>query len=161
MKIFWCGLAVVLASSAVGMQAQMQVASTDVTEIPLTGVKVTQLAMLQGDFPPAVKPRKWEMGPFVDYGNGLLDRTDYHFFMAGFQVGRVMTPMVHAGALSGRFELGGNVMPLFQAYTPAAHSVTTIEPGGDSSTTENYGGGNVYGGECDAGGLPVELWAGA
>ena len=88
-------------------------------------------------------PRKWEMGPFVDYGNGLLDRTDYHFFMAGFQVGKVLTPMVHAGAFSGRFEFGGNVMPLFQAYTPAPHSVVVTSNG--TITTENYGGGTFTG----------------
>jgi hypothetical protein len=84
------------------------------------------------------------MGPFVDYGNGLLDRTDYHMLMVGFQAGRVISPMVHAGVLSGRFELGANVMPLFQAYTPAAHAVTVTD-GAGATTTERIGGGTFTG----------------
>ncbi len=95
------------------------------------------------------EPRKWEMGPFVEYGNGLLDRTDYHFLMAGFQVGRVISPMVHAGPLSGRFEFGGNVMPLFQAYTPAPYTVVIptqdARPAPKVELDEHYGGGTFTG----------------
>lgn len=88
-------------------------------------------------------PRKWEFGPFVNYGNGVGDRSDYHFFAAGFQAGRLMTPMIHAGRLTGRFELGANVMPLFQAYTPAAHD-QTVETG-DGVITQRVGGGTFTG----------------
>ena len=76
-----------------------------------------------------LEPRKWEFGPFVNYGNGVGDRSDFHFFAVGFQAGRSMTPVIHAGPLTGRFELGANVMPLFQAYTPAAHCDPTIVNG--------------------------------
>jgi hypothetical protein len=72
-----------------------------------------------------------------------MDRTDFHFFAAGFQAGRVISPMVHAGPLSGRFELGANVMPLFQAYTPAAHDQTVDT--GDGTITQRIGGGTFTG----------------
>lgn len=87
--------------------------------------------------------RKWEFGPFVNYGNGVGDRSDYHFFAAGFQAGRALTPVVHAGPLSGRFELGANVMPLFKIYTPAPYSISVSSPSG--TTTESFGGGNFTG----------------
>jgi lipid A 3-O-deacylase len=86
---------------------------------------------------------KWEFGPFLSYGNGLIDRTDYHFLTAGFQAGRMMTPIVHAGPFTGRFELGANIMPLFQAYTPAPHDVVVDSPNGP--VTERYGGGTFTG----------------
>jgi hypothetical protein len=87
--------------------------------------------------------RRWEMGPFVNYGNGVGDRADFRFFALGFQVGRNLTPVIHAGPLSGRFELGGNIMPLFQAYTPAPH--TQVVTSGDTQVTENIGGGTFTG----------------
>jgi hypothetical protein len=49
------------------------------------------------------------------------DRSDYKFFWAGFQVAKVLSPVVHAGIFSGQFEFGGEIMPLFQAYTPPPH----------------------------------------
>jgi len=66
--------------------------------------------------------RSWEYGPFAFYGNGLNERSDYRFFAAGVQAGKILTPELHAGILSGQFELAGNIMPIWQAYTPAAHS---------------------------------------
>jgi len=78
--------------------------------------------------------RSWEYGPFVNYGNGVGDRSDYKFLWAGFQLAKPLSPVVHAGILSGQFEFGGNIMPLWQAYTPAPHSATylCVEPGGTS-----------------------------
>jgi lipid A 3-O-deacylase len=99
--------------------------------------------MMAGPNAHAQAPRKWEFGPFVNYGNGLSDRTDFHFFAVGFQAGRMMTPVIHAGPFTGRFELGANVMPLFQAYTPAAHDETVDT--GDGTTTERIGGGTYTG----------------
>jgi lipid A 3-O-deacylase len=63
----------------------------------------------------------WEFGPFAGWGTGLGNRDHFKFFFAGFQGGKVLTPVIHAGILSGQFELGANIMPLWQAYTPAAH----------------------------------------
>ncbi|MGA8740823.1 MAG: acyloxyacyl hydrolase [Terracidiphilus sp.] len=65
--------------------------------------------------------KSWEYGPFVNWGTGVGDRSDFKFFWAGFQLGKPLSPVVHAGILSGQFELGGNIMPLWQAYTPAPH----------------------------------------
>jgi hypothetical protein len=84
--------------------------------------------------------RSWEMGPFVNVGNGLIDRTDYHFLSLGFQLGKALTPVVKAGPLSGQFEMDLNVMPMWQAYTPAAHSVTSAGVGGTTVTTQYEGG---------------------
>ena len=77
---------------------------------------------------PAVNPvaqvrqaKSWEYGPFVNYGNGLGDRSQYRFLWAGFQLAKPLTPVLHAGILSGQFEFGVNIMPVWQAFTPAPH----------------------------------------
>ncbi|MEI9969203.1 MAG: acyloxyacyl hydrolase [Terracidiphilus sp.] len=67
--------------------------------------------------------RSWEYGPFANWGTGVGDRSDYKFFWAGFQVGKILSPVVHAGIFSGQFEYGGEIMPLWQAYTPPPHTV--------------------------------------
>jgi hypothetical protein len=72
---------------------------------------------------------RWEYGPFANYGFGVGDRSSYKFLSAGFQLGKPVFPAVHAGVFSGRFELGGNIMPLWQAYTPAPHNETFSFPG--------------------------------
>jgi hypothetical protein len=68
--------------------------------------------------------RNWEYGPFVNGGTGVGDRSDYSFFSAGFQLAKPLTPVLHAGIFSGQFEFGGNIMPLWQSYTPAPHYAT-------------------------------------
>ncbi len=68
--------------------------------------------------------RSWEYGPFVNGGTGVGDRSDYGFLSAGFQLGKPLTRVLHAGILSGQFEFGGNIMPLWQSYTPAPHYAT-------------------------------------
>jgi len=65
--------------------------------------------------------RSWEYGPFANGGAGVGDRSDFQFFSLGFQLAKPLSPVMHAGFLSGQFEFGGNIMPLWQAYTPAAH----------------------------------------
>jgi lipid A 3-O-deacylase len=65
--------------------------------------------------------QSWEYGPFVNYGAGVGDRSHYKFLSAGFQLGKPLTPVFHAGILSGQFEFAGNIMPFWQAYTPAPH----------------------------------------
>jgi hypothetical protein len=78
--------------------------------------------------------RSWEYGPFVNWGTGVGDRSDFKFLWAGFQLAKPLTPVFHAGVFSGQFEFGGNIMPLWQAYTPAPHTANyhCIEPGGES-----------------------------
>ncbi len=93
----------------------------------------------------------WTMGPFLNYGNGAGVRSDFHFLMGGFEMGKVLTPVVHAGFLSGQFELAGNIMPLWQAWTPAPHTqfysscpIPVPTPSNGSCTLE-VGGGHYSG----------------
>ena len=88
---------------------------------------------------PAHQQPSWEYGPFINYGNGLASRSSYKFLSAGFQLGKEVTPVVHAGAFSGQFELGGNIMPLWQAYTPAPYTETV------GSDIYSFGGGTYRG----------------
>jgi hypothetical protein len=76
--------------------------------------------------------RSWEYGPFINGGTGVGDRSDYKFLSAGFQLAKPMTQVLHAGIFSGQFVYGGNIMPLWQAYTPAPYKATylCVEPGG-------------------------------
>lgn len=63
----------------------------------------------------------WEMGPEANWGIGLGNRDTFQFFWTGFQLGKVLTPVVHAGKFSGQFELGGNINPLWLGFTPPPH----------------------------------------
>lgn len=87
----------------------------------------------------------FEWGPFINYGNGLgHDRSSYRFLSGGVQFGKPMFPVVHAGILSGQFELNGNIMPLWQAYTPAPHYETFSFPG-QTPYVAPVGGGTYRG----------------
>ena len=72
--------------------------------------------------------QSWEYGPFVNGGWGLGNRDNFHFFSAGVEVGKVMTPVLHAGILSGQFQFAANLMPIWQAYTPAPHEQSFLYP---------------------------------
>ena len=88
----------------------------------------------------------WEYGPFVNWGTGLGNRDSYKFFWGGFELGKVMTPVEHAGIVSGQFELAGNIMPLWQAYTPAPYSVQIACGTPPTNTCSlGYGGGTFRG----------------
>ncbi|HEY1208054.1 MAG TPA: acyloxyacyl hydrolase [Terracidiphilus sp.] len=91
--------------------------------------------------------RSWEFGPFVSGGIGVGDRSDYRFLSAGVQLGKPLTPVLHAGVFSGQFELGGNIMPLWQSYTPAPHTATftCIEAGQPVSCVLPVAGGTYNG----------------
>jgi hypothetical protein len=92
--------------------------------------------------------RNWEYGPFVNGGTGIGDRSSYQFFWAGFQVGKPLTPVLHAGILTGQFEYGANIVPFWQAYTPAPHLKTyTCEDklGNPYSCSLPVGGGTYTG----------------
>ncbi|MGH9600338.1 MAG: acyloxyacyl hydrolase [Terracidiphilus sp.] len=66
----------------------------------------------------------WEYGPFVDWGTGVGNRSDFKFLWSGIQLGKPLTPVIKAGIFSGQFEIGGNIMPLWLGFTPAAHEQT-------------------------------------
>jgi hypothetical protein len=86
----------------------------------------------------------WEYGPFINWGTGLGNRDTFRFLSAGVQLGKPLFPAVHAGIFSGQFELGGNIMPLWQAYTPAPHSETFKFPG-QAPYVAPVGGGTYSG----------------
>ncbi len=92
---------------------------------------------------PARQHQSWEYGPFINYGNGVTDRSSYRFLSAGVQLGKTLTPVVHAGFFTGQFELGGNIMPLWQAYTPAPHEQAGLCSGTPCELP--YGGGTFRG----------------
>lgn len=83
------------------------------------------------------------MGPIVYFGQGTGNRDHYRFFSAGFQIGKPLTPVLHLGKLSGQFELGGNIQPIWQAYTPAPH-LQPVEFEGQTYMVP-YGGGTFTG----------------
>jgi lipid A 3-O-deacylase len=87
--------------------------------------------------------RSWEMGPFINWGKGVGERADFTFLWAGFEVGKTLTPVLKAGILSGQFQLAGNIMPLWQAYTPAPHLQTFTYQG--KTYVDPVGGGTYYG----------------
>ena len=86
------------------------------------------------------------MGVFANYANGVSTRSSYHFLAAGFQVGKPLTPVLHAGILSGQFELGANIQPLWQAYTPGRHieTRTCVNPDGSTEPCSVPVGGGTF-----------------
>jgi len=92
--------------------------------------------------------KSWEYGPFLNWSTGVGVRSDYKFFSGGFELGKVLTPVVHAGILSGQFQLSGNIMPLWLAFTPPPHEgeITCVPVSGASYPCPwPYGGGTFYG----------------
>jgi lipid A 3-O-deacylase len=88
------------------------------------------------------KERSWEFAPFANYGNGIGgDRSNYRFFFAGVEAGKVLTPPIHAGILSGQFQYAVNIIPFWQAYTPAPHLQTFVFQG---VTYQQLVGGGTY-----------------
>ena len=82
------------------------------------------------DNPPEAirKHQSFEYGPFVNGGFGLGNRDNFYFLSAGVEGGKILTPVFHAGIFSGQFQYAANIMPLWQAYTPAPHEQTFIYP---------------------------------
>lgn len=87
--------------------------------------------------------KSWEYGPIANWGTGVGERSDFKFFFAGAQVGKPISRVLHAGILSGQFEFAGNIIPFWQAYTPAPHD-QTFSYGGEPFT-EPVGGGTYTG----------------
>jgi hypothetical protein len=89
----------------------------------------------------------WQLEPFVNYGNGFGNRDKYKFFWAGVEAGKILTPVVGRGWWSGQFQFAGNIMPLWQAYTPAPHDepYTCIVNGQAAPCELPYGGSTFRG----------------
>ena len=88
----------------------------------------------------------WQIEPFVNYGNGFGNRDQYRFLSAGVEVGKILTPVLGKRWWSGQFEYAGNIMPLWQAYTPAPHDVqiACVDPSGQLTTCPWPFGGGTY-----------------
>jgi hypothetical protein len=87
--------------------------------------------------------QSWHLGPIANWGTGVGNRSDFKFFFAGLEGGKVLTRVMHAGILSGQFEYAGNILPFWQAYTPAPHDQTFLY--GDAVYTYPVGGGTYTG----------------
>ncbi len=70
----------------------------------------------------ALARRSWEYGPFFQGGMGIGDRASYKFTAAGFRIGKVITGEHLGGLFRGQFELAGEILPYWQAFTPAPHT---------------------------------------
>ncbi|MGA9670507.1 MAG: acyloxyacyl hydrolase [Terracidiphilus sp.] len=87
------------------------------------------------------KDKSWEFGPFVNGGSGFGNRDNFQFLSVGIQGGKVLTPVIHAGILTGQFELGANIMPLWLGFTPAPNpNANFLYPNGTSFTGPEGGG---------------------
>ncbi len=89
----------------------------------------------------------WELGPVVQAGVGIGDRSSFRFFTAGAHAGKVLTPPLLSGLLRGQFEYAGEILPFWQAYTPAPHlqSVKYVFQGQTGTARVPYGGGTYTG----------------
>jgi hypothetical protein len=124
------------------MGAMSAIAQTGNYSVPISAGSGEKTMMVAGT-PASDDPvgqvrnqRGWEYGPFINWGTGVGDRSDFKFLSAGFELG-------------GQFQLAGNMMPLWQAYTPAPHlqTETCVNPVTTQtySCTLPYGGGTFYG----------------
>jgi lipid A 3-O-deacylase len=104
--------------------------------------------------PTASEPRPvtakgaWELGPFVNGGVGVGERSSFSFFWAGVHVGKVLTRPAGPGFLKGQFEFAGELIPFWQSYTPAPHIETVsykTEDGVVHYDQVPYGGGTYTG----------------
>ena len=83
-------------------------------------------------------------GPFINWGTGVGDRANYKFLSGGVEFQKPMFPVVHASIFSGQFVGAANIMPFWQAYTPAPHLQTIATSGGGTSVVP-FGGGTFRG----------------
>jgi lipid A 3-O-deacylase len=147
MLLVWAAVASAQAQSRVASGSDAVDADNAVVDPVLSG---SGLGRLPEDGPVEVvrKKRSWEFGPFVNGGTGLGNRDNFKFFSVGFQGGKVVTHVIDLGFLSGQFELGANIMPLWQAYTPAPTADATFLypcPTGTCTFVGPEGGGTYTG----------------
>jgi hypothetical protein len=133
------------------LAAGMAVASAQTQAGPATPAGANEVSSTLSSpvsIDPVAQVRKnlsWEYGPFLNGGNGFGNRDDYRFFSAGFQVGKILTPVIGKGILAGQFEYGANMMPLWLAFTPAPNpNANFLYPNG-TSFTGPLGGGTYVG----------------
>ena len=64
-----------------------------------------------------------EVSAFAEGGFGVEQNSDVKFFSLGVHAGKVLTPAIGPGLLRGQFEVGVEVLPFWQAYTPRVTEV--------------------------------------
>jgi hypothetical protein len=103
-----------------------------VLSMALSGVLAAQstVASVQPDSPVATVSNStpWEYGALVQGGNGLQDRTDFHFLMVGAHLGKVLTPDFGTGMFKGNLEYAVEVLPFWQSYTPKFQRISCSGP---------------------------------
>lgn len=81
--------------------------------------------------------RPWNFGALVQGGFGVTEsRGDFHFFTAGVHAGRVLTPLMGHGIVRGNFELGVEVFPFWQSYTPTSLRQNCVTVAGPFNTQQ-------------------------
>jgi lipid A 3-O-deacylase len=137
---------VILIAACTGLAASAQTASnsdhSDAVKTTMNGTGISSL-----DDSPVAEVRKhesWEYAPLVNYGRGIGgDRSQYGILSLGIEGGKVLTPPIHAGIFSGQFQYAVNIMPFWQAYTPAPHDQIFVYQG--VTYDEPIGGGTYTG----------------
>ena len=103
-----------------------------VLSMAVSGVLAAQstVASVQPDSPVATVSNStpWEYGALVQGGNGLQDRTDFHFLMVGAHLGKVLTPDFGTGMFKGNLEYAVEVLPFWQSYTPKFQRISCSGP---------------------------------
>ena len=89
----------------------------------------------------------WEVGPVIQGGVGTGNRSSFSFFSAGVHGGKVLTRPALPGFLRGQFEYAGEVLPLWQSYTPPPHlvAVNYVVDGQTNTEYLPFGGGTFTG----------------
>jgi lipid A 3-O-deacylase len=89
----------------------------------------------------------WEYGVLFQGGVGVGDRSDYSFTNAGVRLGKVLTNPHLASIFRGQFEYAGEILPYWQAFTPAAgnRSTPVIINGVPGNAVEPFNGGTFTG----------------
>ena len=79
--------------------------------------------------------RPFDFGVLIQGGFGVTEnRGDFKFLMAGLNAGKVLTPMAGHGLVRGNFELGVEVFPFWQSYTPVMQRQNCILVSGTTAT---------------------------
>ena len=128
--------------SSIAAGAQEAASSSRLSTYNMSFTPLAPLAP-EGPVAEASKAKSWEIGPFLNWGSGVGDRLDFKFVSLGAELGKNVTPVLHAGILTGQFQLAGNIMPLWLAFTPAPHEQNFQYPGGYFAGPD--GGGTYQG----------------
>jgi hypothetical protein len=123
----------------------------------ILGLTLSTLATVHGQqtVSPAVDSRqvslveqasksRWEYGALVQGGNGLQDRTDFHFLMAGVHLGRILTSDFGTGLLKGNLEYAVEILPFWQSYTPKFQRIQCAAYIHDPACSQPYTVGGTY-----------------